>query len=820
MHHDNFQETLVATNFGEQYLYSVNGDSFLQQHSSDIYRRHISADFFETESYHIVIGTDSGLLIQYLIEHGIPEKSCYLFIELEQYLPLIKPDLPLELEQKLKFCTPQEFLNGYDEQYRESYLYVERFKTHRSIAVTEVNNTAYNNARMDVEALCDKLKLDNKLGFGCRDFIIKQLNNSSYNVISSHRLHKRFSGQTAIILAGGPSLDLDLEWVKENQDRLTVIAVARLSTKLQSEGIKPDIVVSVDPSQASYNNSKELLDFDSSTLLVNGNHINSQLLSQWRHKSIYVGNLLPWETSLNDDCSFAGGPTVSNIALLLAVNMGFAQILLSGVDLCFDSTGKSHTSGSVEADNSAYISLQGQWVKTYKGDWAETTNNFSIAIETIAGQAKYALDNNVQVYNLSFTAAQVENISYRDKQDIVFPCSKMDVLAELPKLTTNLQRQYLNTLKREFERVDSDLNTIKKLSRQAIEANIVLSSSAQTDKKRMQASKKIQQVEDKLSKKYGYLAPLIKKVAISEFVKMLALEGVEQASSDEVTELTNQYYQSFITGSELLHELLEPAVTRLNWRMNALGNNPNIDGLIEYWNKNQEFGALSTWVSNNLEGKEEGDRLQELVEREELKKYQYHVAIDEISRRDMFQESELLTKIRTVFTDGHVQGIEQIIIQLELMKVQSENHASLLALAKAYLSVLVGEKKAAIESFDLVSSEILSEIEYKLAASLLIDMERYEEAEMVLSTLSHLLMVHLPLFAKILSINGKIEQAVDAYAQFLEAFPNHVNVWYDLATLYLSINNHEAAKMALDFILQLEPNHESASLLISEINNV
>lgn len=819
MKNDHAQETLIATNFGEQYLYSANGDSFLKKHSSDVYRDHLSENFANAESYHIVIGTDSGLLIQYLIERGIPEKSCYLFIELEQYMPLIKPDLPIDWQNKLKFCTPQEFLDGFDEQYREPYLYSERLQVHRSVAVAEVNNTAYNSARIEIEAFCDKLMLDNELGFGSRDFIIKQLNNAPYNVISSHQLYKEFTGQTAIILAGGPSLDLDLEWVRENKTKLVIIAVARLSKKLQIEGITPDIVVSVDPSQASYNNSKELLDFGSSTLLVNGNHINSQLLSQWRHKSIYVGNLLPWETALNDDCSFAGGPTVSNIALLLAVNMGFAQVLLSGVDLCFDATGKSHTSGSVEADSSAYISLQGQWVKTYKGDWAETTNNFSTAIDTLAGQAKYALDNDVQVYNLSFTAARVENISYCDKQDVVLPSTKMDVLAELPELTTNRQRQYLNKLKREFERVTSDLNIIKKLSREAIEANIVLSNSDQADKKRSQASKKIQQIEDKLSNKYGYLTPLIKKVAISEFVKMLALEGVEQASSEEVTELTSQYYQSFITGSELLHELLIPALIRLKWRMSAVSDNPDIEGLVEYWNEKQEFGALSAWIANNFVEGMLDEKLQELLEREEMKKRQYHAALDEISRRDTFQESELLTKIRTVFTDGHVQGIEQIITQLELMKVQSENHTSLLALAKAYMSVLLNEKEAAIKSFDLVSSEILSEVEYKLAASLLIDMERFEEAEMVLATLSNLLVVHLPLFAKILSINGKLEQAVNAYTQFLEVFPNNVNVWYDLATLHLSINNHEAAKMALDFILQLEPGHESATLLISELNN-
>jgi hypothetical protein len=811
------EESLIVTDFGEQYLYSANGDSFLPQPSSDIYRDRLSLCFSDNEIYHIVIGTDSGLLIQYVVNQGIPDKSCYLFVELEQYIGLVKPEVPLEWQNKLKFCTPEQFLTGFDEEFRMSYLFTDNIKVHRSIGVSDMHNPAYSRARIDVEMFCERMKLENELSFGSLNFIIKQLNNAAYNKHSSHELFKKFTGKTAIILAGGPSLDLDLAWIKENRQHLTVISVARISKRLIIEDIKPDIVVSVDPSQASYSNSKELLEFQHDTLFVNGNHINSQLLSQWQHQSMFVGNLLPWESSLNDNCSFAGGPTVSNIALVLAVNMGFDTVLLSGVDLCFDAQGKSHAAGSAEANKSSYISLQGQWIKTYEGRLAETTNNFSIAIKTLASQAKYALDNGTSVYNLSSSAACVENIEYISKSDVSLLSDKVDVLALVPQWGNNDERHYFNVLQQEFNKVNTDLYKIEKLAIEAIVQNEAIYD-AKCEITNNQAVNKLKNIEKKLNNRFGYLTPLLKKIAIADFVKMLALQGVDNASQEEIKESTHQYYKSFISGKKILEKILVPANKRLQLKIQAQGKDPDIEQLITYWNDCGEFNALRVWMKHNP-GTYEDVILLDLLKLEDEKFTKYHQTLDDLASRDNFSESELLSKIRTVYFDGHIIGIQLLITQLTLMKTKSENNEALVALANAYLSVLKSEKTAAIEYFELVPKELLSEHEYKLSASLLIDLERFDDAQIVLATLSNMLNVHLPLYAKILHINGETTLAIEAYSTFLEEYPKNTSVWFDLALLYLANNSADAAKMALEFILSIEPTHHSAMRLVTDINN-
>lgn len=95
---------------------------------------------------------------------------------------------------------------------------------------------------------------------GSSGFVNAQLLNLADNRHSIHHLYGQFKGGVVILLAGGPSLDQAIDWVKANRQRITVAAVARVSARLKQEGIDPDFIAAVDPNEISFDNSKHLLE--------------------------------------------------------------------------------------------------------------------------------------------------------------------------------------------------------------------------------------------------------------------------------------------------------------------------------------------------------------------------------------------------------------------------------------------------------------------------------------------------------------------------------------------------------------------------------
>jgi len=80
-------EINVATNnFGEQYLPAINKNVFNRFGAKHVFKKQFRDSLWEEGAFQIIIGTDSGLLINYILEHGIPENTRFLFIELDEVI--------------------------------------------------------------------------------------------------------------------------------------------------------------------------------------------------------------------------------------------------------------------------------------------------------------------------------------------------------------------------------------------------------------------------------------------------------------------------------------------------------------------------------------------------------------------------------------------------------------------------------------------------------------------------------------------------------------------------------------------------------------
>ena len=97
--------------------------------------------------------------------------------------------------------------------------------------------------------------------------------------------------------------------------------------------------------------------------------------------------------------------------------MGFAQIILAGVDLCYSKSGMTHASGSNESavgpklDNVLTVETNGGWR-------AETGPDYFKAIEVLNYQAGLAQKRGCCVINPARGAAKMSNIRHLEFSEI------------------------------------------------------------------------------------------------------------------------------------------------------------------------------------------------------------------------------------------------------------------------------------------------------------------------------------------------------------------------------------------------------------------
>lgn len=265
----------LTNGFGDRYLYGINRDVFNDIGSANLFRRQLE-DLLLEDRFHIVIGTDSGLLLQYVLNTGVPQGARYLFIEHPEVLASLEEELDLQILGDDIICTT------YD-QYQEqavawnisSYIFIGQVLLHQSIAAQDDFPGIYQELIWNVRKEIKQFVWQINLSLGSEVFIQKQFDNLAENRLPAKLLQGLFPGKTAVLLAGGPSLDEIFPWLQKNRDHVVVLAVSRISRRLQEVGIAPDIIFSIDPHDVSFDVSKETLVFWKDAILVHMYHVSS-----------------------------------------------------------------------------------------------------------------------------------------------------------------------------------------------------------------------------------------------------------------------------------------------------------------------------------------------------------------------------------------------------------------------------------------------------------------------------------------------------------------------------------------------------------------
>lgn len=155
-----------------------------------------------------------------------------------------------------------------------------------------------------------------------------------YSIISFKEI---FKDCPAVIVSAGPSLEKNIDELKDVQDKAVIFAGVRTLKPLLDRGIIPHFLCNIDPQDITYELAKDHMDLSIPVIsLVHGNHI---LVEEWKGKKIFITddklkNLVEYIFGERQDTIEVGG-SVANSSTAIATYMGCNPLILVGQDLAF-----------------------------------------------------------------------------------------------------------------------------------------------------------------------------------------------------------------------------------------------------------------------------------------------------------------------------------------------------------------------------------------------------------------------------------------------------------------------------------------------------
>ncbi|MBR4759005.1 MAG: motility associated factor glycosyltransferase family protein [Lachnospiraceae bacterium] len=181
------------------------------------------------------------------------------------------------------------------------------------------------------------------------------------------RLKSDFEKKDAIIVAGGPSLDLNIDLLRKKKTDMLIIAVGTVFHKLMDLKIVPDFVIVSDASPIIARQFEGWFDCDVPLLMLS-TACKGVAVRYTGEKYLLCQEDYPEAEKLAKEeglMIFASGGSVSTTALDVCIRMGCKSISFVGLDLAY-TKGKTHTLNTIQAqqmDTEDLIPQRGyEWV--------------------------------------------------------------------------------------------------------------------------------------------------------------------------------------------------------------------------------------------------------------------------------------------------------------------------------------------------------------------------------------------------------------------------------------------------------------------------
>jgi len=819
----NIINTFAISQFDEYYLQSINRNQFEHLNSKTQYDAMFKQDFSQKDTLHLIVGMDSGLLANYVMDMELPAGSRYIFIELDAVLNLLKIDLPQKVQHDIKICSPTQFDELITDRTLALYIMKGNYKLHHSIGAASNHLEAYTLLGINLEQLIQQTLFNYQIIATQKAFVKTQLENISENRLPASILKDRFKDMSCIIIAGGPSLNEHIDWIKSQSKNLIIIAISRVASLLYDQGVTPDIIVSVDPQDFSFELNSEMMALHKASLLVQSYHLCPRMSAQWQGRRLYLGKRLPWATPIDIGNIESIGPTVTNSAVHLAIEMGFSRLLLCGVDFCHSKSGFTHAQGTIESNLGPNLGQICEWVDTYSGEQAETLFQLLDAIESLQDEVKQYPERTV--INLAKNAAVVEGISYQAASNIQLepiPNEKFQVLREVaqPEENKDIEKDVRFNIKELTKKIEA-MQEIVNLSIKAIQYNTKVIKLTGDKKSIISLSNKIEDIEQTFNKKYHSECHWVKVYGYSEFAQFLTTKDSNSLSQEQLNERTSDYYQAFKKISSQLLSLLTSTLERCESRLLELRQDIDIKKLAAQWRKDNQQGRVRIWRQAHPDVIERSDRASIEIINELEVEYQKQLDGDRKDYVDSVKETSTLErafiKIMGLVNSRHHTGLKQMATCLRPIAMNDDETNRLYHLSYGHQLHLEERYEEALACMLELPERLITEPETKLIIQLSLKLTKLEHASRALKKATSYSDEYLPRYANVLRLQGQTQEAVNTYLDYLDKYPSDLMVWLKFGSFMFDIDQIQAAIDAFSHVIQSDPDNQVALSYLTRI---
>ena len=193
------------------------------------------------------------------------------------------------------------------------------------------------------------------LGNDMKDTIIGIENNfeNIKELIESPSIEKikdKYKKVPAIIVSAGPSLDKNVDKLKEAQGKCLIIATDAVLTTLKKRGIVPDGVVSIERGEATYEKFYKDKNIDKRIVFIGPPVVKKELFHELRDNKKLIclkkdEKINEWINNdiLNENRLLSMGTSCAHVAFSFVKYIGADPVVFIGQDLAYTSEGVTHS---------------------------------------------------------------------------------------------------------------------------------------------------------------------------------------------------------------------------------------------------------------------------------------------------------------------------------------------------------------------------------------------------------------------------------------------------------------------------------------------
>ena len=306
--------------------------------------------------------------------------------------------------------------------------------------------------------------------------------NSDYRTLLFNKIKEKsniFKDIPILYLAAGPSLDENIEWIKQNQNKFFIVTIGAAYKKILFNDIKIDMIITLDE-QYTILNDKQFDDdsvskIDKNTIILASTITNEKILKKFNKENLFLYEV--FNAFHKNNLAFDGF-SIGEITLAILLQMNSSDIYLIGLDLALNQkTGSSHSKDSnsgvsrlnlKEEQNRDTFSDRKSLIKV-KGNLKKEVFTTPLFFTSIKSTESKILRKNhdTKIYNLSSHGAyffnsipkKVQNLKVQNLKDLVLKNS--DFLKFLKNNSTKkLFIESVKILKKESFYIQKDIKNL------------------------------------------------------------------------------------------------------------------------------------------------------------------------------------------------------------------------------------------------------------------------------------------------------------------------------------------------------------------------